>query len=199
MGLNTVYKEEGTILTDDEREGLKIKTIISRDDLNQFEQKNIEQASDWLLRKKISLPLLLSIKFINDLHYQMLGQVWVWAGKYRKSNKNIGVDKTQVSSEIKKLLDDCQYWIDNKTFTPEEIAIRFSHRLVWIHPFANGNGRLSRLLADIMMERIFKKPRFSWSFSRSGLRASWRADYHQALVEADNYKYERLLNFAKRD
>lgn len=199
MGLNNLYEEEGAILTDEEKEGLKIKTITTRDELNQFEQKNIEQAYDWLLRKKISLQTLLSIKFINDLHRHMLGQVWVWAGQYRRSNKNIGVDKAQISSQVFNLLGDCQYWIDNKTFAPEEIAIRFSHQLVRIHPFSNGNGRHSRLIADLMMERVFNKPKFSWSFNSAKSKFIWRQEYYQALARADEGDYQDLLKFVQRD
>lgn len=198
MGLRSI-DEEGTILTDEEKEELKIKVINTREELNQLEQNNIEWAYDWLLRKKISQDNLLSVKFINDLHRHMLGDVWLWAGKYRKSNKNIGVDKSQIGLEIAKLLDDCRYWIKNQTFAPDEIAIRFSHRLVWIHPFPNGNGRLSRLLADLMLEKIFFLPKFSWSFSQSTLKDEWRKKYHQALVKADNYDFQDLLEFAQRE
>ena len=198
MGLRSI-DEEGTILTDEEKEELKIKVINTREELNQLEQNNIEWAHDWLLRKKISQDNLLSVKFINDLHRHMLGDVWLWAGKYRKSNKNIGVDKSQIGLEMAKLLDDCRYWIKNQTFVPDEIAIRFSHRLVWIHPFPNGNGRLSRLLADLMLEKIFFRPRFFWSFSRANLKNEWRKKYHQALVKADNYDFQDLLEFAQRE
>ncbi len=198
MGLRSI-DEEGTILTDEEKEELKIKVINTREELNQLEQNNIEWAYDWLLRKKISQDNLLSVKFINDLHRHMLGDVWLWAGKYRKSNKNIGVDKSQIGLEIAKLLDDCRYWIKNQTFAPDEIAIRFSHRLVWIHPFPNGNGRLSRLMADLILEKIFFRPRFFWSFSRANLKNEWRKKYHQALVKADNYDFQDLLEFAQNE
>lgn len=198
MGLRSI-DEEGTILTDEEKEELKIKVINTREELNQLEQNNIEWAHDWLLRKKISQDNLLSVKFINDLHRHMLGDVWLWAGKYRKSNKNIGVDKSQIGLEMAKLLDDCRYWIKNQTFVPDEIAIRFSHRLVWIHPFPNGNGRLSRLMADLILEKIFFRPRFFWSFSRANLKNEWRKKYHQALVKADNYDFQDLLEFAQNE
>ena len=198
MGLREI-NEEGTLLTDEEKEDLRIRSINTRDELNQFEQKNIEGAHDWLLRKKISQDNLLSVRFINDLHRHMLGDVWLWAGKYRKSNKNIGVDKSQIGLEMAKLLDDCRYWIKNQTFVPDEIAIRFSHRLVWIHPFPNGNGRLSRLMADLILEKIFFRPRFFWSFSQANLKNEWRKKYHQALVKADNYDFQDLLEFAQNE
>lgn len=196
MGLKG-FKEEGTLLSEEEKEGIRIKYINTRDELNQFEQKNIEQAHDWLLRKNISPESLLSAKFINDLHRHMLGQVWSWAGKYRKSNKNIGVDKSQIGLEVAKLLENCRYWLKNKTFEPEEIAIRFSHRLVWIHPFSNGNGRLSRLMADLILEKIFFSSKFSWSFSQSAQKDKWRKKYHQALVKADDYDFHDLIKFAR--
>jgi len=136
-------------------------------------------------------------KFIKDLHRQMFDQIWGWAGRFRQSNKNIGVDKSLISVEIKKLLDDCRYWLDNKTFLAEEIAIRFKHRLVSIHPFANGNGRHARLLADIIMEKVFKKQAFSWGGADLNSTSRSRSQYIQAVRQADEGNYEPLLKFAQ--
>jgi Fic-DOC domain mobile mystery protein B len=91
----------------------------------------------------------------------MYGDVWLWAGNFRKSDKNIGIHWTQIAIKLKSLLDDTQYWIRKKTYAPEEIAIRLKHQIVTIHCFPNGNGRHSRLLADIVMDCIFGKKRFS--------------------------------------
>lgn len=128
----------------------------------------------------------------------MFGRVWLWAGIFRLSKKNIGkVDWTQIAIEIKKLIDDCYYWISYKTFTDEEIATRLSHRLVWIHPFPNGNGRHSRLIADLMITRIFNKPYFSWSDKNLKSDKEGRDEYLAALHEADNGNFERLIRFVK--
>lgn len=93
----------------------------------------------------------------------MYSDVWKWAGEFRKTNKNIGVDKLMVATELKNLLDDALYWVQHNEYSPEEIAIRFKHRLVSIHCFANGNGRHSRLMADLLIVRVYKEnAAFSW-------------------------------------
>lgn len=144
-----------TPLDEEEKESLKINIISTQGELNEFEQKNIEFVLMWLINKKLIFKQVLTFRFLKYLHYQMFKDVWYWAGKFRKSNKNIGVDKTVIAIEIKKLLDDCGYWNDKHIFSPEEIAVRFKHHLVSIHPFSNGNSRHSRLMADILVEKVF--------------------------------------------
>ena len=154
MGLTPEYIEGQTPLDDDEQEGLLITTITTRGELDEFEQLNIEEAIIWSLRRSFKLEDVFTESLIKTLHIKMYGNVWKWAGEFRKSNKNIGVDKFEISVELNKLLNDTIYWIENKVFEPDEIAIRFKHRLVSIHCFPNGNGRHSRLIADIIIEKI---------------------------------------------
>ena len=92
----------------------------------------------------------------------MFGEVWSWAGIFRKTNKNIGVDKYKIGVELRELCDDAKYWIKYNTYSPDEIAVRFKHRLVSIHLFPNGNGRHSRLVADIITSHIFRGETFTW-------------------------------------
>ena len=113
---------------------------------------------------------------------KMYGDVWKWAGEFRKSDKNIGVKWTQIAIELKNLLDDTKYWMDNKTVHPEEIAIRFKHRIVAIHCFPNGNGRHSRMMADIIIESIFGKEVFSWHKSNMVKPDETRKNYIIALL-----------------
>src|SRR5574344_2782705 len=163
MGLNLSYNGDASLLSEEEKEGLKIKGITNHAELDEFEQKNIESSLKWLFNKKITTEILLSEKFIKTLHYQMFSSVWSWAGNFRKSDKNIGATPWhQIPVAIGYLLQNVNYWLVNKSFSEEEIAVRFHHGLVLIHPFPNGNGRLCRLLADLMLERIFKKPLFLW-------------------------------------
>ena len=162
MGLDLKYYNGQTPLDDDEKEGLKIPTITTRDELDEFEQLNIEKAVEWSIKNKFSSDKIITEQFIKNLHKRMLGDVWKWAGEFRKTNKNIGVDKYLISIELKNLIDDCKYWIKNTTFGPDEIAIRFSHRIVKIHLFPNGNGRHSRLIGDILINHGFSQPVFSW-------------------------------------
>ena len=197
MGLEILYGEGQTPLDEDEKEGLKIKTITTQGELDEFEQLNIEKAVEWTINSNLGLEKILSEKFIKDLHKKMYGDVWKWAGELRRSEKNIGIVWTQIGIELKNLLDDAKYWIENNTFSQEEIAIRFKHRIVSIHCFPNGNGRHSRMMADIIMESIFRKEIFSWHQSNMVKAAETRKVYINALREADNGNVEPLIEFAK--
>ena len=147
--------------------------------------------------QNITLNNLLTEQFIKNLHFKMFGLVWSWAGIYRKSDKSIGIDWRKIGVGVKELLDDCLFWIENKTFSEEEIAIRLKHRLVKIYPFPNGNGRHSRLIADILMEKVFHRPIFSWGGISLNSIDDGRSVYIKALREADEGNYKSLLEFAK--
>lgn len=197
MGLNLKYDDGQTPLDEDEKEGLKIKSITTQKELDEFEQLNIEKAVEWTLRVNLKPEQILTEKFIKDLHKKMYGDVWKWAGEFRKTDKNIGIKWTQIGIELKNLIDDTKYWIENKTYSPEEIAIRFKHRIVAIHCFPNGNGRHSRLIADIIIESIFGKEIFSWHKSNMVKADETRKVYISALREADNGNINPLIKFAK--
>jgi Fic-DOC domain mobile mystery protein B len=197
MGLNLEYTEGQTPIDIEERNGLLIKTISNRKELNEHEQLNIEEAIEWTLKRKFKKIDILSEKFLRDLHKKMFERVWNWAGNFRDSDKNIGVDKFQIPVKIKQLLDDCNYWIENNIFLADEIAIRFKHKLVSIHPFPNGNGRHSRLIADVIISKIFHKPVFGWGNKSSLSDIELRAFYLKSLQEADNGNYENLLLFSR--
>ncbi len=197
MGLKLDYIEGQTPIDEDEKEGLLIPTISTRGDLNEFEQANIEQAVEWSMTADIDKNEFLSERFILHVHKKMFGEIWDWAGTIRKTNKNIGVDKTQISIELKKLIDDCKYWIENEAFSPDETAIRFSHRLVKIHLFPNGNGRHSRLIADIMISKVFDEPVFTWGRSDLSKNNQIRKLYMDAVHEADNGDYKSIIKFAR--
>jgi Fic-DOC domain mobile mystery protein B len=197
MGLDLKYIPGQTSLDEDEKDSLKIPTINTIVELNEFEQLNIQKAVEWTLKRKFKIETILTEEFIKELHKKMLEEVWTWAGEFRKSNKNIGVDKFEIGAELKNLLDDCKFWIENKTFSEDEIAIRFSHRLVKIHLFPNGNGRHSRLIADILIEHGFGKKAFSWGSTGLTNKSETRDIYIKALQDADNNDYILLLKFAR--
>ena len=127
----------------------------------------------------------------------MYGNVWAWAGEYRHTNKNIGVDKWQMPTALRYLLDDVKYWYANNTYQPDEITIRFKHRLVSIHCFPNGNGRHSRLLADIVIEKIFKLPVYTWGAGNLEKQGDQRSAYLKAIKAADAGDIQPLINFAR--
>jgi len=197
MGLELQYNEGQTPLDEEEKEGLKIKTIFTQGDLDEFEQLNIEKAIEWTIHTNLKAERILTEKFIKDLHKKMYGDVWKWAGQFRLTDKNIGVNWTQIGIELKNLIDDIKYWVENKSFSPEEIAIRFKHRIVAIHCFPNGNGRHSRMMADIIIESIFGKEIFSWHKSNMIKADEIRKAYIKALREADNGNIIPLIKFAK--
>ncbi|MGD1008073.1 MAG: mobile mystery protein B [Ignavibacteriaceae bacterium] len=197
MGLELEYINGQTLLDEDEKAGLKIQTITTRKELDEFEQFNIQKAVEWSLSRKLKIRTILTEKFIKDLHKRMFFEVWEWAGEFRKSNKNIGVDKFLIGVELKNLIDDCNYWITNKTFSKDEIAVRFSHRIVKIHLFSNGNGRHSRLIADILINRGFEEEIFSWGSTNLTNKSEVRSRYLDALHNADNNDYSLLLKFAR--
>ena len=200
MGLAELQYEEGqTPLDADEMDSLLISNIITRGELDEVEQRNIEEALRWSIerRKRFTADEILTEPFIIALHKRMYGDVWSWAGSFRKTNKNIGVDKYEISIALRTLLDDCRHWIKNKTFSEDEIAIRFKHRIVSIHCFPNGNGRHSRLMADLIIEKIFGRDVFSWGSKHLIRRNNFRSIYLKALREADFGNINPLIGFAR--
>ncbi len=197
MGLNLTYIGGQTPLDDEELEELLIPTVTTRDELDEFEQQNIESAMQWTLSNRFAAEEILSEEFLRKLHAEMYGKVWSWAGEFRRTNKNIGVDKFQIPLQLRGLLEDCRYWIVHDTFTADEIAVRFKHRLVYIHCFPNGNGRHSRLAADILVSHVFDRPVFTWG--RSALQQSndSRSAYISALHAADQGDLAPLIRFAR--
>ena len=199
MGLEIVYLPGQTPIDEEEKEGLLVKTISTREELDEFEQLNIQSAIQWTKGKKFKTEEILSEDFVNLLHKKMFDQVWAWAGKFRKSNKNIGVDWHQIPVELRTLLGDCKYWIKNTTYLPDEIAIRFKHRIVNIHCYSNGNGRHSRLIGDIIIENVYQQPVFTWGSNANLVRGNEaRKTYITAIKEADKGNLSSLLKFARR-
>ncbi|QYH40682.1 mobile mystery protein B [Algoriphagus sp. NBT04N3] len=197
MGLDLEYIYGQTPLNEDEKEGLLISTIATREELDEFEQQNIEEALQWILTRSFKAEILLTEKFICNLHKRMYGNVWSWAGKFRKTDKNLGIDKWQIPVATKALCDDSLFWVKNSIYSPEEIAIRFKHRIVSIHCFPNGNGRHSRLMADIIINKIYNLPMFSWGTSDLVHQGDARSAYLKAVKEADNGFIQPLIEFAK--
>jgi Fic-DOC domain mobile mystery protein B len=161
--------------------------------LNEAEQENILRGQDWALARRRDL---LSEKYIRDLHKRMLGDVWRWAGKLRTSERNLGIDHWEIPIALRRLLDDTKVWIDLGSYPPDEIAVRFHHRLVQIHPFPNGNGRHARLMADLLVMQLGGE-RFSWGSAQLQDPGEVRERYIAALRDADHHDYHCLLAFAR--
>ena len=197
MGIDLDYIDRQTPLDEEEKDGLLIPTIATRGELDEFEQQNIEQAIQWTLGRSFKPAALFTEDFIRTVHKRMYADVWAWAGDFRITNKNIGVAKWQIPSDLKYLLDDAKYWHENNTYPPDEIAVRFKHRIVSIHCFPNGNGRHSRLMADIIIEKIYKLPVFSWGAANLSSEGDTRTAYLKAVKTADKGDYSLLLAFAR--
>lgn len=186
--------DANTPLTAEEREQLIPAYIALRHELNEAEQINIGQALRWAAaRKKRDV---LDQNFLRQLHKRMFGDVWRWAGQYRTSARNIGADAYRITMDVHQTIDDACYWIEHKTYPPDEIAVRFSHRLVAIHPFPNGNGRFSRLIGDLLAQQLGQAP-FTWGRANLVDAGETRARYIEALRAADNHDIKPLLLFAR--
>lgn len=187
------YPLGSTPLEHDELADLIPNHITTQEQLNAWEEKNILKALPWAFKQKE----IVSTEFIRKLHKRMFNQTWKWAGQFRVSDKNIGVHWPQIAVKTKELCDDVQYQLNHESYSKDEIAIRFHHRLVWIHPFANGNGRLSRLMADLLIT-LQGQERFSWRMHQNLYKASAVCkEYIQALQLADRGDYTQLLLFAR--
>lgn len=189
--------EDATPLEPQEREGLLQSWITHRKDLNEAEQENIVEGAAWARgRRRLPLDRLLSVDFMQTLHKRMFGDVWQWAGTFRTTERNIGIQAYRIAMELAALLDDIRFWIEHETYPRDEIAIRFHHRLVAIHPFPNGNGRHARLAADLLVERLGGEP-FSWGGGSLADVGELRARYVAALKAADDHDIGPLLEFAR--
>ena len=184
----------GPVTEISERDGLKFRHITTRGELNQLEQANIESGLAWLARRRKSD--VLTDQFVRELHRRLFGDVWKWAGTFRLTEKNIGIDPAQISVQLHMLLDDARLWSENSTFKPLEAAARFHHRMVQIHPFPNGNGRHARIAADTYLEECFGHALVDWAvgYDLQSMNER-RTQYIAALRAADGGDYAPLLSF----
>lgn len=193
-----VFIEGATPIDEDEKLSLIPPHLQTQDELNAFENLNIAQAMPWAYKHQN----LLTTSLLKVLHKRMFDQVWKWAGQFRKTQKNIGVEAYRIESELYQLCGDTEFQIEHQSFTKDEIAIRFHHRLVFIHAFVNGNGRHARLIDDLLIQNLGNQP-FSWgskTYNHNDLSSlnDMRRAYISALKEADRGTYEMLLNFSRK-
>jgi len=184
--------DASTPLSHEELQGLRLSYITLRHELNEAEQANILAASQRARRRKF----VLSEQNLNRLHGEMFGDVWNWAGAFRTTNKNIGVPYHEIAERLRVLLDDCIYWHRHAAYPLDEIAARFHHRLVQIHPYPNGNGRHARLAADLLLESMDRQA-FTWGSASLVSAGETRARYIAALQSADNHDYQQLFAFVR--
>lgn len=193
------YAPGSTPLDPDELLGLIPDYISTQGELNTLEQSNILEAKTWIFNKKPKN--ILTDTFMIDLHKRMFKDVWKWAGRYRTSDKSIGVHWQQISVQMKLLMSDAQYWIENRVYSWDEIGARFHHRLVAIHAFPNGNGRHARLATEAVLAANAQAI-FTWGSKtyRENLDqvSALRTEYIEALREADQRRFQKLIEFVRK-
>jgi Fic-DOC domain mobile mystery protein B len=190
----TAADENATPIMPEEVHGLIPTHITLRSELNEMEQMNVFVADTWAFARRRSN--LLTEKFILDLHRRMFGSIWRWAGEYRKTQRNLGVDHWRIATDLRLLLDDTLYSREQGAYEPDECALRFHHRLVVIHPFVNGNGRHARMMADLLA-RSSGKERFTWGSGNLFDAGEVRTRYIACMSAADRHDYRPLLSFAR--
>lgn len=193
MAFEIHHPPGATPLDADERASLMPGHIATQGELNEWEQLNILHGEGWARSQRRDI---LDEQFLRRLHREMFGETWRWAGRFRTSDKNIGVDWLRIGVEVKNLLDDIRFQVELGTMPADEIAVRFHHRLVAIHPFPNGNGRHARLMADLLAERL-GRPRFTWGGANLIDANATRQHYIAALRAADGRDIAPLLAFAR--
>ncbi len=173
-----------------------IPSLATKEELNEWERENILRAREWAIRDRTSPTDVASDAYVRKLHLRMFDQTWKWAGQYRRSEKNMGIPFYQIREQLAALLGDVRYWIEQGTYPPDEIAVRFHHHLVLIHPFPNGNGRHARLIGDLLAIRL-GRPAFTWGATDLAKQGEARARYLDAIRAADNGAIQPLIAFAR--
>jgi len=194
MAIEPAGSPGATPLDASETAGLIPSHITSQGQLNEWELVNILEGERWAFSRKHKE--LLSIDFIRRLHKRMFGNTWRWAGAFRTTGKNIGVDPARIQPGLKNLCDDVKTQLEHRSYRLDEIAARFSHRMVSIHPFANGNGRFSRTMADLVLVQNGEQ-RFTWGAGNLVTEGDVRQRYLRALRTADAGDYGPLLEFVR--
>lgn len=194
MAITLEYPNGATPLDPDEAEGLLPEHIETKSELNEWEQQNILEGERWAFEQKRGE--LLTVGFMFQLHKALFGNTWRWAGKIRRTQKNIGIDPAGIESELKTLCKNVAAQLEHKSYSLDEIAARFHHRLVAIHPFSNGNGRFSRTMADLLLVQ-YGGGRFTWGRGDLIAAGDVRNRYLEALRAADARNYAPLLAFVR--
>lgn len=179
-----------TSLTVQDLQGLKLPFVKTRAQLSAVEGPNIvsgKQAT--LTSRKSRVPNMLSVEYLRELHSRMFNDVWDWAAQIPSTElqNEFAASVPGIRPQLSILYADAiEYWLNDKRMTPEEFAVRVHHRVVKIHPFRNGNGRHSRLLADLLLSENFGLETFTWGGSAQlGAGDLYRQPYLEGLKAAD--------------
>lgn len=189
MALKIEYLPGATPLDAAELEGLIPTHLRTQGQLDEWESEGVIEGILWAGRFRRD-PL--TERFCCELHRRMFGGTWDWAGEFRRSDKNIGVDWHRIGIELREALETARYWVENRTFGPRETAARFHLRLAQVHPFPNGNGRHARAMADVLCSSM-GGAKIDWGpIGRAG---SNRDEYLAAVRAADRGDFGPLIAF----
>jgi Fic-DOC domain mobile mystery protein B len=187
-----------TPLGPDEKSGLMHPHVATKAELNELENANILQGLAWLNSlPKVTTDVVLSRDFVIELHKRMFGDTWLWAGVYRQREMNIGCDPLQVGPNLHNLIEDIKCWIEFDHYPSLEVSARIQHRLVLIHPFANGNGRHSRIFTDCIRHFSLGLPPLVWAAGNLDQQNEERKNYIRGLQQADAGDYEPFIEYLR--
>ncbi|WP_127347702.1 mobile mystery protein B [Pseudidiomarina mangrovi] len=187
-----IHELEGaTPLDPNELAGLKLKHVGTRRELDEVEQANIIAGLLWLRAQRVKA--IADMTFVLLLHKKLFGEVWNWAGSFRKTEKNIGVDPLQISQQLRNLLDDAVAWHRYETYPPRQALLRLHHGIVKIHPFANGNGRFARIYTDLVADKLYDIAPIQWGNADLQRTSIIRSAYIAALRAADGNDFSPLF------
>lgn len=191
MGLKFEYPPGATPLDPDDSAGLIPSHITTQGQLNEWEFANVAAGEDWAFSNVTKS--MLTIDYAQQLHKRMFGDTWEWAGAIRTKGTLIGVAPEHIRVGLVDLFSDVEEQLKHRVWPLQQIAARYHHRLVLIHPFPNGNGRFSRTSADLLLARNGGQ-RFSWG-ANLGTAGDVRATYIAALQAADHSDYGPLFTY----
>lgn len=191
------YIEGSTPIDPDESEGLIPTHLTNQKELNEWEQENIIDAVKIFSGNRFLALQILNLDFLLKLHKKMFDETWKWAGTIRKTEKNIGAAPENIREQTIILLDNTKFGIENKTYCPDEICVRFHVRLVQIHLFPNGNGRHGRLACDLLTHSLSIN-QFTWGSKNLYNKSEARTEYINGLKQADKNNFKPILEFVRQ-
>ena len=192
--------DANTPLTEEVLEGLIPSWVTTRADFNEVEARNAVAGYDWIRSTRPTAGEILTTDFVQELHLRMFGEVWRWAGTYRRTETNIGVDWWTISVAVMRLVDDFSHRLgcgaSGESAEIDLVCVEYHHRMVKIHPFPNGNGRHARACGDALAMAL-DRPAFSWGRASIVTDKLTRSSYIGAIRNADEGDLETLRSFAR--
>jgi len=176
---------------------LRLKGFQDSAVLRELEQAAIERALEWLMFKHYTADELLSEAFIKFLHKKLFGSIWKTAGKFRQADLGKGCPWSNIAIQLRQLNEEAKDWHQQQTYNPHELAVRYAHRLTVIYCFDQGNGRLSRLMADLIISKLYQAPPFTWGRHLRHTPEALQQAYQAAMEAADCNEYEALIQFSQ--